>query len=703
MRKILLLIAMLTIILMSAGVVWASPPVPLSHSGQWADEAVKALTDAGILEGYPEGSLQGERGMSRWEMAMILARFLNKMEKTHQLLLSKEELEEVMAIANNIKVELSAFGVRVDELEKQVPPLQKRVDELDKIHFYGMLDSIGVSQGFNGAVNIGLYNNLATDWFTGRRMADGAGVTALAILGVEADLDESLKGGMELAGYTGQGEPTIDQYWGVTPPYLSNPFTALGSTDPTNPSGSDNEPWTRMTLNRFWLQNDKTKDVLIAGAYNPVYIDDFVCVGPRNPNINKPDYLPLFGFNYSGEKKWKGKGPYKYEIFYSMLPQRAYQPASGATTYMEHYNTWNAGGNLTYEFASGSFSVNFMRVANETSPGISTIGSVALPTVMTGWADARAATVTIHTTVGPQQQNNIGARLTVDLKNGFTATARYASTSYNPDIDKWLYDTVVSGGMFSFDITGKIKRTDIALQYLSVDPTYDPFMLHYPLNTNIPVFLPYSTYYSDYYQLHDNIRYPNNRQGYRINLAHPVKTRGRISLTYESFLQVKSSAQSEITKPGFIEPLFFTALSPGGDEKGSQANIMAGLDYKLKDPDIDATLTLAQYEIWRNAPVSRLNDDIHLKLNEGLLSLNYPLSPTFAVIGGVSWMHYYGHTVSQLAQDFTQTAPMIGLSYNPDNRSTVQLSYRLFNYNNTADKTQNWSGSQAIVEFRTSF
>ncbi|MCD6310082.1 MAG: S-layer homology domain-containing protein [Candidatus Eremiobacteraeota bacterium] len=697
MKKALVLTLVITIFAI-IGPVSAAPSTHISYRGQWADKAIKTLYEAGIMEGYPDGTLHGDRALSRWEMAMLLARFFAKMEKTHQQLLNREELDEIMKIARNMKEELSAFGIRTGELEKKIPPLKSRIDELDKVRFYGLIDAIGISQGFNGVVNIGLTSNMATDWFTGRRMISGSGFTALAILGLNARLNENLMGGIEFAAYASQGDSMVDQYWGVTPPFLNNPFTALGSTDPVHPQGSDNEPWTRMNLNRFWLKNSHSNNTLIVGSFVPVYMNNFIVEGPKNPNINKPANLPLFGVQYSGEMNIKR--PLKYEFFYSRLPQRSYNTGTTTNPYYQHYNTWNIGGNLTYEFNSGSLSINFMRVVNDTKRGIDTTGSVALPANVT-WADARSAG-TYRTSVGPQQMNTIGARLIWKINDDFTAYIRAASSAYNPDIDKWLFDKVITGNLFDIDIRGKIKRTDIGIEYLSVEPTYDPFILHYPRNTDIPVFLPYSTYYTDYYQLHNDIRYPNNRQGFRVSLGHPVKNRGNVSIAYEALSQVKPSTQAEITRPGFIEPIFFTPLS-GGDEKGKLDNITAVIRYRFKEPDINSTLNLAQYEITRKSPPERPNDNIHLKLNQAILSLNYPLTPLFSVTGGVSWMHYYGHNANQLTQNFSQTVPMIGFSYNPDNRTTIQLTYRLFNYRNGDDTTQNWHGSQGMIEWRTEF
>ena len=47
----------------------------------WAYEAVRALAEAGLVEGYPDGTFGGERTFTRYEMAMVFARILARLEQ----------------------------------------------------------------------------------------------------------------------------------------------------------------------------------------------------------------------------------------------------------------------------------------------------------------------------------------------------------------------------------------------------------------------------------------------------------------------------------------------------------------------------------------------------------------------------------------------------------------------------------------------
>jgi hypothetical protein len=59
--------------------VMASPftDVPESH---WAYEAVKQLAASGIVEGFPDGTFKGAEGMTRYQMAMVVARMLSDLD-----------------------------------------------------------------------------------------------------------------------------------------------------------------------------------------------------------------------------------------------------------------------------------------------------------------------------------------------------------------------------------------------------------------------------------------------------------------------------------------------------------------------------------------------------------------------------------------------------------------------------------------------
>jgi len=105
----------------------AAPLFPDVKDDHWAKDAVAKLAAQGLLEGYPDGTFKGDRAATRWEVAMIIARLLAKMEQAHATFATKAELDEVRKLANALKEELDALGVRVTNLEENVSRLDKRV------------------------------------------------------------------------------------------------------------------------------------------------------------------------------------------------------------------------------------------------------------------------------------------------------------------------------------------------------------------------------------------------------------------------------------------------------------------------------------------------------------------------------------------------------------------------------------------------
>ncbi len=74
MKKLIMVVAVLA--LASACFAQASPAqtVPFDH---WAYDAVQELVDQGIIIGYPDGTFQGDRAMTRYEFAAAISRMLD--------------------------------------------------------------------------------------------------------------------------------------------------------------------------------------------------------------------------------------------------------------------------------------------------------------------------------------------------------------------------------------------------------------------------------------------------------------------------------------------------------------------------------------------------------------------------------------------------------------------------------------------------
>ena len=112
MKKILTIAAVLAL---TAGASYAANPFSDVSQDDWAYEAVSDLSVQGVVEGYPDGTFKGERNMTRYELAQIVARMLAKEDQ-----LNAEQKATLNKLAAEFADELANLGVRVSNLEKKV-------------------------------------------------------------------------------------------------------------------------------------------------------------------------------------------------------------------------------------------------------------------------------------------------------------------------------------------------------------------------------------------------------------------------------------------------------------------------------------------------------------------------------------------------------------------------------------------------------
>jgi len=140
------------------------PDVPRGH---WAYEAINKLSQAGVLEGYPDGNYYGNKPMTRYEFAVAIARLLQRQGPTTQAVkgdkgdrgdvgpagpagpagagsnfvlpndlvrtgqianfITRQEVNDLIAaLRKEFADELARLGVRVDNLEGRVSALENR-------------------------------------------------------------------------------------------------------------------------------------------------------------------------------------------------------------------------------------------------------------------------------------------------------------------------------------------------------------------------------------------------------------------------------------------------------------------------------------------------------------------------------------------------------------------------------------------------
>lgn len=430
-------------ILLTSTTAWGAPLFPDVKDEHWAKDAVAKLAAQGLLEGYPDGTFKGDRAATRWEVAMIVARLLAKMEQANATFATKAELDEVRKLAAALKDELDALGVRVTNLEENVDRLDKRVTELERITFYGYVDTrmttvsinnngglgamtsipngvplinynaaIGSSVGASGALVPGSatvpFNNsgitlppsfnpfttgvlTTTNWRTGRPLVNGVGFTSRAVLGLRINVSEDVDAGAEFSAYTSQGNQVLDSYYGVSAPYLLNNWTRTSATN-SGLNGLGNTPQTSMVLDNFWVKHRPSNTKLLVGAYQNHSMDGIVYKGQVNPNEFGPEYLPSYGFQLTGEHAFDEDEHTKlyWEVLGTKLPNGNPGSLPGQVGAGNGYYGAGYGANakLTFNDEAGAIKVNYWRMnENLLNDGPRTVGLNVIPNLTLNWVN----------------------------------------------------------------------------------------------------------------------------------------------------------------------------------------------------------------------------------------------------------------------------------------------------------------------------
>jgi hypothetical protein len=121
-------------------VAFATPfsDVPANH---WAYQYVQSLAADGIIDGYPDGKFKGDRPLTRYEMAVVVARAIAKIQENQTPGVSKQDLDKLQKLIDALKDELDALGVRVTNLEDSLDALDKRTKFAQSLSLHGNINT----------------------------------------------------------------------------------------------------------------------------------------------------------------------------------------------------------------------------------------------------------------------------------------------------------------------------------------------------------------------------------------------------------------------------------------------------------------------------------------------------------------------------------------------------------------------------------
>src|SRR5260370_42198623 len=87
---------------------------PTNH---WAYGAIADLAAKGLIEGYPDGTFKGDRAMTRYEMAVVVARLLARIETLQvptpsappQPQVTKADIDTTLRLVQEFRADLTAM------------------------------------------------------------------------------------------------------------------------------------------------------------------------------------------------------------------------------------------------------------------------------------------------------------------------------------------------------------------------------------------------------------------------------------------------------------------------------------------------------------------------------------------------------------------------------------------------------------------
>jgi hypothetical protein len=127
----------------------ASNPFVDVPANNWAYGAVSKLAKAGIVDGYGDGTFKGDKTITRYEMAQIVAKAMGNEEKANA-----EQKAVISKLQAEYADELDKLGVRVGALEKNQPNMK----------FNGTLDMRYKSIDYNDKALAGFTNTTVASY-----------------------------------------------------------------------------------------------------------------------------------------------------------------------------------------------------------------------------------------------------------------------------------------------------------------------------------------------------------------------------------------------------------------------------------------------------------------------------------------------------------------------------------------------------------
>ncbi len=214
----------------STAVAQSGNPFSDVPANSWAYQAVKALAADGLVEGYPNGKFEGNRPMTRYEMAVLINRAVDKMEAQ----IAAGQKQNAADIAT-LKKLVDAFGAELKAVQDHVAALDTKVAAIgaaeradatllkrQQFHLYSFLRAPGsyndMTSAYAGPAAISTTNGQLTNVPANGALPGGTRLTSNDALGSPGGVAG------QNANYTGA------QTYGTA--YMVNRLLFTGDVDP---------------------------------------------------------------------------------------------------------------------------------------------------------------------------------------------------------------------------------------------------------------------------------------------------------------------------------------------------------------------------------------------------------------------------------------------------------------------------------------
>ena len=354
MKKILALAAVAAL---TAGVsAYAANPFSDVIADDWAYQAVSDLSVQGVVEGYPDGTFKGERNMTRYELAQIVARLMAKEDQ-----LNAEQQATLDKLAGEYADELANLGVRVSNLEKKVGNIswsgdarmryQKQDNNVDK-------NGKKTGDSWNGRMRINVKGQVNESTYVNGKMAydmdfkkDDAKDVYMQQLFVNHNFgkDVAVRLGRQPIVFGNQGGwlyGNANGYDGAQVAYNNGKLaltTGFGQLNASDLKGVTNEDlyfaqgaydFGFAKLNADYIAAKETGDnTEIYGVGLNIPVQQFNVFGEYYKNTTAGDYDTAWnaGLSY-GKADWKKAGSWDLAVVYNDIDQNVYFGGSGLNT-----------------------------------------------------------------------------------------------------------------------------------------------------------------------------------------------------------------------------------------------------------------------------------------------------------------------------------------------------------------------------------